>query len=223
MRDVLGFDPKCVSEAEVFIDSLSGVAKSVEVCIHKVAHALMRCSTLCVPQTAHSSLALSLNTWPLDAVLVESMQFFRGMALPRHHVHMQSTRVLTTLGTARFLMFVLHHCCLQSAPELRAEAVDYVQQDMTGQPVNQTAETLAILVDATAEVAELLAAKTIIKQVPRTVCSSKMVKPPAISRHLCFENWTAALDHVYCSWLFLSHSLCLYQPYCMLHLDVEAS
>lgn len=43
--------------------------------------------------------------------------------------------------------------------------MDYVQQDMTGQPVNQTAETLAILVDTTAGAAELLAAKTIIKQV----------------------------------------------------------
>ena len=43
--------------------------------------------------------------------------------------------------------------------------MDYVEQDMTGQPMNQTAETLAILVDTTAGAAELLAAKTIIKQV----------------------------------------------------------
>ena len=57
---------------------------------------------------------------------------------------------------------------MQSAPELRVEAVDYVQQDVTGQPVNQTAETLAILVDTTAEAAELQAAKTIIKQVSRS-------------------------------------------------------
>ena len=54
---------------------------------------------------------------------------------------------------------------MQSAVELRVEAVDYIQQDMTGQPVNQTAETLAILVDTTAAAAELQAAKTIIKQV----------------------------------------------------------
>lgn len=63
---------------------------------------------------------------------------------------------------------MLLHCCLQSAPELRVEAVDYVQQDMTGQPMNQIAETLAILVDTTAGAAELLAAKTIIKQVLQT-------------------------------------------------------
>ena len=61
---------------------------------------------------------------------------------------------------------ILSHCCVQSAPELRVEAVDYVQQDLTGQPVNQTAETLAILVDTTAGAAELQAAKVIIKQVP---------------------------------------------------------
>ena len=61
---------------------------------------------------------------------------------------------------------MLLNCCVQSAPELRVEAVDYVQQDVTGQPVNQTAETLAILVDTTAGAAELQAAKTIIKQVP---------------------------------------------------------
>ena len=54
---------------------------------------------------------------------------------------------------------------MQTAPELRVEAVDYVQQDMIGQPVGQTAETLAILVDTTAGAAELQAAKTIIKQV----------------------------------------------------------
>lgn len=54
---------------------------------------------------------------------------------------------------------------MQSAAELRVEAVDYIQQDMTGQPVNQTAETLAILVDTTAAASELQAAKTLLKQV----------------------------------------------------------
>lgn len=54
---------------------------------------------------------------------------------------------------------------MQSAPELRIEAVDYFQQDMTGQPVTQTAETLAVLVDTTAATADLQAAKTILKQV----------------------------------------------------------
>ncbi|KAL3133773.1 hypothetical protein ABBQ32_008255 [Trebouxia sp. C0010 RCD-2024] len=53
---------------------------------------------------------------------------------------------------------------LRSAAELRVEAVDYIQQDMTGQPVNQTAETLAILVDTTAAASELQAAKTLLKQ-----------------------------------------------------------
>lgn len=53
---------------------------------------------------------------------------------------------------------------LRSAAELQVEAVDYIQPDMTGQPVSQTAETLALLVDTTAGAAELQAAKTIIKQ-----------------------------------------------------------
>lgn len=68
------------------------------------------------------------------------------------------------LHPAACLCILLH--CMQSAPELRVEAVDYVQQDVTGQPVNQTAETLAVLVDTTAGGAALRAAKPIIKQVP---------------------------------------------------------
>ena len=62
------------------------------------------------------------------------------------------------------LCILLHG--MQSAPELRVEAVDYIQQDVTGQPVNQTAETLAVLFDTTTGAAEIQAAKTIIKQVP---------------------------------------------------------
>ena len=60
-------------------------------------------------------------------------------------------------------MLLFHY--FQSAPELRVEAVDYFQQDMTGQPVKQTAETLAVLVDTTAGTADLQAAKAILKQV----------------------------------------------------------
>ena len=70
---------------------------------------------------------------------------------------------------------------MQSAPELRVEAVDYVQQDLTGQAVNQTAETLAILVDTTAGAAELQAAKTIIMQVPHSIihCSKRVTMVPS--------------------------------------------
>ena len=69
---------------------------------------------------------------------------------------------------------------MQSAPELQVEAVDYVQQDLTGQAVNQTAETLAILVDTTAGAAELQAAKTIIMQVPNSImrCSKRVTMVP---------------------------------------------
>ena len=70
---------------------------------------------------------------------------------------------------------------MQSAPELRVEAVDYVQQDLTGQAVNQTAETLAILVDTTAGAAELQAAKTIMTQVPNSImhCSKSVTLVPS--------------------------------------------
>lgn len=81
--------------------------------------------------------------------------------------------------TARAVLDILDiHCCVQSAAELQVEAVDYIQPDMTGQPVSQTAETLALLVDTTAGAAELQAAKTIIKQVlPIVTCCSNQAAP----------------------------------------------
>ena len=60
---------------------------------------------------------------------------------------------------------------VQSCAELRAEAVDYFQQDMTGRPISQTAETLAIVMDTTADVQDLQAAKPLLVQVC-SLCSS---------------------------------------------------
>ena len=54
---------------------------------------------------------------------------------------------------------------MQSCPELRSEAVDYYQQDMTGQPVSPTAETVALVVDTTASAADLQAAKPLLIEV----------------------------------------------------------
>ncbi len=55
--------------------------------------------------------------------------------------------------------------CVQSCAELRCEAVDYFQQDMTGQAVSQAAETLALVVDTTAGAQDLQAAKSILIEV----------------------------------------------------------
>lgn len=55
--------------------------------------------------------------------------------------------------------------CLQSCAELRSEAVDYFQQDMTGQNISQAAETLALVVDTTAGAQDLQAAKSILIEV----------------------------------------------------------
>ncbi|KAA6429955.1 MAG: hypothetical protein FRX49_00387 [Trebouxia sp. A1-2] len=61
---------------------------------------------------------------------------------------------------------------LRSCAELRCEAVDYFQQDMTGQAVSQAAETLALVVDTTAGAQDLQAAKPILievlRQLPRS-------------------------------------------------------
>lgn len=54
---------------------------------------------------------------------------------------------------------------MQSCAELQSEAVEYFQQDMTGQPVTQTAETLALVVDTTADAQDLQAAKSLLIQV----------------------------------------------------------
>lgn len=55
--------------------------------------------------------------------------------------------------------------CVQSCAELRSEAVDYFQQDLTGQAVSQAAETLVLVVDTTAGAQDLQAAKSILIEV----------------------------------------------------------
>lgn len=65
---------------------------------------------------------------------------------------------------------------LQSCAELRVEAVDYFQQDMTGRPVSQTAETLALVMDTTADAQDLQAAKPLLVQ----VCSLCSFMRPAL-------------------------------------------
>ncbi|KAL0045444.1 hypothetical protein WJX82_006816 [Trebouxia sp. C0006] len=61
---------------------------------------------------------------------------------------------------------------LRSCAELRSEAVDYFQQDLTGQAVSQAAETLVLVVDTTAGAQDLQAAKSILievlRQLPRS-------------------------------------------------------
>ena len=57
--------------------------------------------------------------------------------------------------------------CVQSCPELRAEAVDYFQQDAHGFAGGQAAETLCLAVDVTADGDTLQALQTLITQVRR--------------------------------------------------------
>ena len=40
---------------------------------------------------------------------------------------------------------------MQSCPELRSEAVDYLEQDVTHQPVGQSAEKVALVFEVAAE------------------------------------------------------------------------
>ena len=55
--------------------------------------------------------------------------------------------------------------CMQSCPELRSESVDYLEQDMTHQPVSQSAETIAVVVDDTADEQTMLSLKSLLTEV----------------------------------------------------------
>ena len=81
-------------------------------------------------------------------------------------------------------------CCMQSAPELQLEAVEYCQQDMTGQPIKQTAETLAILVDTTSAASDLQAAKSTLKQVklPNMLAMLLSLCPTGSSQKGCMHT-----------------------------------
>ena len=60
---------------------------------------------------------------------------------------------------------------MQSCPELSSEAVDYFQQDMNGQPVTQTAETLTLVIDNTAAAQDLQAVKHLLIEVCKIFCN----------------------------------------------------
>lgn len=59
--------------------------------------------------------------------------------------------------------------CLQSCPELRVEVVDYLQQDLSGFASGQAAETLALVVDVTADESSMPAMQKLLQEVCR-VC-----------------------------------------------------
>ena len=54
---------------------------------------------------------------------------------------------------------------MQSCPELRLETVDYFEQDMNHQLLSQTAETLAIIVDMTADARAISSLKSLLTEV----------------------------------------------------------
>ena len=73
--------------------------------------------------------------------------------------------LLVTLHVCQSMRSFVIFSWLQSCAELRSEAVDYFQQDLTGQAVSQAAETLALVVDTTAGAQDLQAAKPILIEV----------------------------------------------------------
>lgn len=98
-----------------------------------------------------------------------------------------------------FVIFV----CMQSCAELRCEAVDYFQQDMTGQAVSQAAETLALVVDTTAGAQDLQAAKPILIEVCNWCVAIKAKDEdlqPVLCEH-CDKSGTA--------WSMILMNLCL--------------
>ena len=61
---------------------------------------------------------------------------------------------------------------MQSCPELRSEAVDYLEQDMSHQSVSQSAETIALVVDVTADEQAMASLKALLTEVTLTPDSS---------------------------------------------------
>jgi len=91
--------------------------------------------------------------------------------------------LLVTLYAQSMRSFVILFC-VQSCAELRSEAVDYFQQDMTGQLVSQAAETLALVVDITAGAQDLQAAKPLLIEVCNW-CVAIIVKDGDLQPVLC--------------------------------------